>query len=190
MAMTTPALLIIDMCRDFFKEGRLLHASGRLCKATNELSDFFRKSKLPVIWVRQEFKHDLSDAFLSMRKQGIRMTIEGTDGAKLLQDLEIKSGDLEIIKKRYSAFYKTDLDSLLNKLNVNSLILAGVNTHACIRTAAVDGFQRDFEIILADDAIDSYDQNFHEESKRYLEGRVGTFMSNAEIFEKLANMKI
>lgn len=82
--------------------------------------------------------------------------------------------------KRDIAFFRTDLDELLANLKVDSLVLAGVNTHACIRTAAVDGFQRDFEIILADDAIDSYDQNFHEESKRYLEGRVGTFMSNTE----------
>jgi isochorismate hydrolase len=66
------------------------------------------------------------------------------------------------------------------------LVLAGVNTHACIRTAAVDAFQRDYEVILADEGINSYDVGFHEDSKRYIEGRVGTFMSNAEILQKFA----
>ncbi len=179
-----PALLIIDMCRDFFREGRLLTSRKRLCNATNTLARSFRQSGHPVIWVRQEFKADLSDAFLSMRQQNIRITIEGTDGAKLLAELDIGQNDFDIIKKRYSAFYQTSLDDLLKKLSVNVLVLAGVNTHACIRTAAVDGFQRDFEIVIADEAVDSYDQNFHDESRRYIEGRVGTFMSNSEILSR------
>lgn len=183
--MKRPALLIIDMCRDFFKDGHLKDSQDRLCVATNALSNFFRQSGYPVIWVRQEFKNDLSDAFLSMRKDGVKITIEGTEGAKLLASLEVKTEDLEVIKKRYSAFYRTNLDEILAREKVDLLVLAGVNTHACIRTAAVDGFQRDFEIILADEAIDSYDIGFHEETKRYLEGRVGTFMSNKDIFQKL-----
>jgi nicotinamidase-related amidase len=185
--MTKPALLIIDMCQDFFKEGRLKSSQKRLCEAVNALSTFFRRSGHPVIWVRQEFKEDLSDAFLSMRKDGTKITIADTEGAKLLSNLEIKSSDIEVIKKRYSAFFRTDLDQILEQLKIDSLVLAGVNTHACIRTAAVDGFQRDFEIILADEAIDSYDPQFHAESKRYLEGRVGSFMSNAEIFQRFAS---
>lgn len=161
-------------------------SQGRLIEATNSLLKFFRQSDYPVIWIRQEFKEDLSDAFISMRNEGIKITIAGTEGAKLLSGLEIESTDVEVIKKRYSAFFETNLDQILERLKVDSLVLAGVNTHACIRTAAVDGFQRDYEIILADEAIDSYDQQFHEESKRYLEGRVGSFMSNAEIFQKFA----
>jgi maleamate amidohydrolase len=143
--MQRPALLIIDLCRDFFKDGHLQASQDRLCRATNALSKYFRKSGYPVIWVRQEFKNDLSDAFLSMRKVGIKITIEGTEGAKLLSDLEVEANDLEVIKKRYSAFYQTDLDQILERLQVNILVLAGVNTHACVRTAAVDAFQRDFE---------------------------------------------
>lgn len=182
--MDKPALLIIDMCRDFFREGRLKEAQDRLCHATNELSEFFRSKNLPVFWVRQEFESDLSDAFINMRKENIRITIRGTEGAQLLPNLQVDTGDYEVIKKRYSAFYKTDLEKCLNDLAVNTLVLAGVNTHACIRTAAVDGFQRDFEIVLAQDAVDSYDKQFHDESVRYLEGRVGTFLTNAEIRQR------
>jgi nicotinamidase-related amidase len=183
--MGNPALLIIDMCADFFNEGRLLESRDRLVSATNELADHFRSKGLPVIWIRQEFSPDLSDAFLDMRQKNIRITIRGTPGAMLLSNLKVAHGDVEIIKKRYSAFYKTDLDDILSKLNCSTLVLAGVNTHACIRTAAVDAFQRDFEIIFADDAIDSYDEQFHEESKRYLDGRLGNFMSNRGIKEFL-----
>ena len=50
----------------------------------------------------------------------------------------------------------------------------------------MDGFQRDYEIIIADQGVNSYDSGFHEESKRYLEGRVATFLSNAQILAAFA----
>jgi maleamate amidohydrolase len=48
-----------------------------------------------------------------------------------------------IIKKRYSGFYGTTLDETLARLAPDAIILAGINTHACIRTTAVDAYQRD-----------------------------------------------
>lgn len=181
-----PVFIVIDMCQDFFEEGRLLDLRPSLSKAINELAASFRKSGNSIIWVRQEFEPDLSDAFVTQRKRGILMTIKGTPGAQLLPELEVGSNEVEIIKKRYSAFFGTNLDAILEDVKPTHLVLAGVNTHACIRTAAVDAFQRDYEVILADDGINSYDVGFHEDSKRYLEGRVGTFMSNADILQKFA----
>ena len=182
-----PVLLVVDMCQDFFREGRLCDLRPSLSKAINELTVSFRKSSLPVIWVRQEFEPDLSDAFLSLRQSGNRITIRGTSGAQLLPELTVENDDIEVIKKRYSAFFGTKLEVLLKELKVSHLVVAGVNTHACVRTAAVDGFQRDYEIILAEEGINSYDLGFHEETKRYLEGRVGTFLSNEAIIRKFAH---
>lgn len=184
--MVKPALIIIDMCLDFFQEGRLSEFRASLTNAINELAAHFRSSGYPIIWVRQEFHPDLSDAFQSMRKSGQRITIKGTGGELHLPELDFRGGDIEIIKKRYSAFYKTNLDEILATLGPTHLVLAGVNTHACIRTAAVDGFQRDFDIVIADQGTNSYDVGFHEDSKRYLEGRVGVFCSNSEIFKMFA----
>jgi nicotinamidase-related amidase len=179
-----PVFIVVDMCFDFFLEGRLRDLRPSLSRAINELATSFRASGSPIIWVRQEFEPDLSDAFLIQRKNGISKTIKGTPGAQFLPELEIRDDELEIIKKRYSAFFGTNLDSVLKDLKPTHLVLAGVNTHACIRTAAVDAYQRDYEVILADEGINSYDLGFHEDSKRYLEGRVGKFMSNAEIIKK------
>lgn len=179
-----PVFIVIDMCQDFFEEGRLHDLRPSLAQAINGLASFFRSSSAPIIWVRQEFEPDLSDAFLTQRKKGILRTIKGTPGAQLLPELEVRDSEEMIIKKRYSVFFGTKLDTVLVSLKPTHLVFAGVNTHACIRTTAVDAFQRDYEVILADEGINSYDKGFHEDSKRYLEGRVGTFMSNAEIIQK------
>ena len=64
-----------------------------------------------------------------------------------------------IVKKRYSAFFGTGLDEdILAELKPDTILLAGINTHACIRTTAIDAYQRDWPVVLALDCIDSYDQ--------------------------------
>ncbi|HEV2402684.1 MAG TPA: isochorismatase family cysteine hydrolase [Candidatus Saccharimonadales bacterium] len=175
------AIIVIDMLEDFFQEGRLREHRSNLVAHTNELTAFARQHNIPVIWVRQEFKADLSDAFLAMRKHHHLVTIENTKGCQILKELHRESGDYEVIKKRYSAFFRTNLDMLLTKLNINALIICGVNTHACVRMAAIDAYQRDYEVILATDCIDSYDKEHHSVSLKYLTREIASGKTNQEI---------
>ena len=135
------ALLIVDMLNDFFREGFLAARRSALTASINALVANFRNSSRPIIWVRQEFEPSLSDAFLSMKKSGRRITIAGTDGCLILPELHRSPQDPVVIKKRYSAFFGTNLEALLSKLGVTSVVIAGVNTHACVRTAAIDAYQ-------------------------------------------------
>jgi bifunctional isochorismate lyase/aryl carrier protein len=100
--------------------------------------------------------------------------------------LAVAPSDPVVIKKRYSAFYGTTLDGILTGLNPDGLILAGINTHACIRMAAIDAYQRDWEVILAADCVDSYDREHHDISLRYMNGKIASVMSNEEIRRMLA----
>jgi nicotinamidase-related amidase len=180
------ALIVVDMLVDFF-EGQPALASqrGSLAGAINKLARSFRGSRLPIIWVRQEFKPDLSDAFLAMRRSRMKVTIEGTAGCEILPELERLPGEPVIVKKRYSAFFGTELDALLGDIRAETLVLAGINTHACIRTTAVDAYQRDFDVIIATDCVSSYDDEHHRVTLRYLESQIARLMSGEEIVRTL-----
>lgn len=178
--MHKPALLVIDLLNDFLDawpgKGR-----DRLLRSTNELAALMRVWNHPVIWVRQEFEPDLHDAFAEMRAKEIRITIRGTRGAEIVSELNVDPSDRVVIKKRYSAFFDTELDQLLVDLHPDSLILAGINTHACIRMTAIDAYQRDIPVILAVDCIDSYDREHHDISLRYMKDKIATVLTNDEI---------
>jgi nicotinamidase-related amidase len=176
------ALIVIDMLADFFTRQPTLAAQRlQLAASINRLSSNLRQRGHPVIWVRQEFKADLSDAFLDMRRRDFAITIEGTPGAQILPELDRHAEDIVIVKKRYSAFFGTNLDDTLARLLPQTPVLAGINTHACIRTAAIDAYQRDFDVIVASDCVASYDDSWHKETLRYLDGRIARLMASDEV---------
>ena len=180
-----PAFIFVDLLEDFFSNSPLSERRGRIADAVNDLARYSREKACPVIWVRQEFEPDLSDAFLSMRDSGTRITIRGTDGCKIIGEIRREPTDQEIVKRRYSAFFNTNLATLLSSLNTSHVVVGGINTHACVRTTAVDAYQRDYRVILASDTIASYDGEYHRESMRYLAQSIATSMTNSEIKDAL-----
>lgn len=182
--MSQRCLLIIDMLNDFLDMWPEAEAA-RLVANTNRLAAAFRERGLPVIWVRQEFRADLSDAFLEMRDKSIAKTIENTRGAALHPELDWQAGDRVVVKKRYSAFFGTNLDTLLESLGAQELVLCGVNTHACIRMAAIDAYQRDYRVTLAKECIDSLDTEHARVSLAYMDGKIARVSDIASIIETM-----
>ena len=167
--MNKPALLIIDMLQGFFiSKNRLNKNKTKLIENINELVDMFHRKNIPVIWVRQEYESDLSDAPLYNQQNKKSVTIKGTDDCLVLPELHKIEKDIEVIKKRFSAFFKTDLNKILKDLNIDELVVCGVNTMTCVRVTAIDAYQRDFSVVLAKDCVDSYDKKQHKNSLKYL----------------------
>jgi len=173
-------LIVIDMQNDFLDR---LQAPERrrLVDNTNALIASFRRAGLKVIWVYQTFKADLSDAFLEMRDKNISVVIEGTHGARLADGMDARSTDQQVLKKRYSAFFETELDSILSEHQPEHLVIAGVNTHACVRMTAIDAYQRDHLVILAEDCIGSPQAHHAEISLAYLKDKIARVMPGEEI---------
>lgn len=175
-------LLIIDMQEDFFQRGRLAEKRTEFTRSLNELLLAFREESQSIIWVRQVFKEDLSDTYLALRQSSQKWTIEGTSGCELLNELVRLPQEHEVIKKRYSVFFETELDEILDEMAPSEIVTAGVNTHACVRVTAIDAYQRDKE------CIDSYDQGCHDESFEYMvNSGIGRSLSNSEIIDSLAS---
>jgi nicotinamidase-related amidase len=185
--MKRPVLIVIDMVNDFLDRWDQV-SRRRLTESTKQLIGIMREADRPIIWVRQEFESDLRDAFPEMRAKGIRITIKGTPGCQIVPEFAIGLSDLTIVKKRYSAFHATNLDEVLARIQPDALVLAGVNTHACIRTAAIDAYQRDWPVVVALDCVDSYDKEHHEISLKYLAGRIASVMTNEQIRASLQPM--
>ncbi len=182
--MPRNCLIVIDMQNDFLDR---LEADNRarLISNTNQLIDGFRRAEYPIIWIQQSFNSDLSDAFLEMRDRGISVVISGTEGAEIDPSLARRNEDTVIVKKRYSAFFGTELEHILGRLAPDKITLAGVNAHACVRATAIDAYQRDMRVLLASDCIDSNDPEHARISMEYMDRKIAVVMKNDEILDAM-----
>jgi nicotinamidase-related amidase len=170
---------------DYFAHDLLTRLRPALVANTNALVAAARAAGATVIWVRTEFSPDLADASIEVRKNQIHVVVSGTPGASFLPEINVIESDEFIVKKRYSAFFGTDLDERLSRLSCRQIIVAGINTHACVRSTVIDAYQRDFPVLLAKDCIASYDKEHHDISWRYMDGKLGRAMTNSELFKYL-----
>ncbi|MBW3653359.1 MAG: cysteine hydrolase [Actinobacteria bacterium] len=78
--------------------------------------------------------------------------VEGTRGAQLVPALQPQAGDLIVRKRRYSAFFATDLDLLLRGLGVTTVVACGFLTDVCVHYTCVDAHQLDYHVHVVPEA--------------------------------------
>ena len=146
------ALLVVDMNIGSFdpnSRGGILHlVKEHLISCINELVVTFRVANLPVIFITQRYRDDLTDALPLQRKRGDKTFVDSSVGWRLLPELDVSAHDFYVIKKGYDAFCGTDLDSILRRQQVTSLVIAGVNTYACVLQTTMGACERLYDPIL------------------------------------------
>ena len=150
-----PALLVVDLQRRFMETGSpdKLAGVGTLIARTNELIDFFHESRLPVVVIQTVHKADGSTWNLWMREHSPVHMIEGTWEVEQHRDVHMADTDVIIQKTRSSAFIRTQLESVLQGLSIDTVVIAGYSTNFCVGLTAIEAFERDFRVLLAGDAI-------------------------------------
>jgi nicotinamidase/pyrazinamidase len=159
----TPALLIIDMVKDNFMDSRNL-AITPFARATieplNKLIDVFRGQKWPIVFSTDAFHED--DFIFKGRMQP--HSLSGTEGAKVVDALDMREDDLWLPKPRFSAFFNTGLANWLQERGVSLCAVGGISTHFCVLTTVLDAICHDFKSVLLEDCSAASSKQLHEQT--------------------------
>jgi hydrogenase expression/formation protein HypE len=155
--MAHSALLVVDMqndlCRDARRGDKVMAMLPFLTAAINAFAD---AGQLIIYTCFSLPEHDEQ-----FRRFGDRYCIAGTKGAEIIPELQPLLGPV-IHKRKHSAFFETELNSLLQKAGVRNLYLAGLQTHICILTTAADANFRGFRAIAIEECVlSSQDEKHH-----------------------------
>lgn len=153
-------LLLIDLQEQFFDPPGLQKVRSELAAHVQLLIDAARTADAPIINVRTVHLPDKSTWALNMLEDDQGMVLEGSPGAAPLVELDL-TGAHDVVKTRDDAFFGTDLARLLERLGIRELVLAGVETEACIALTASSAYARDLRVHLPTDAIASADEEQH-----------------------------
>lgn len=171
------AILIIDMQRDFIDKGSPIECPGgrEIIVSIQRLLSVARQKKIPVIYTQEAHRSQGVDFGRELDGEEPVHCVEGTPGIEIVPDLARQQGDFLIVKRRYSAFFATDLDLLLRGLNIDTLVLSGVATDVCVRATAQDAQQLNYWVIVPEECVAGTSVEQHRAALKnisYILGRV------------------
>jgi len=149
------AVLVIDMVRDTFSEDHhypVTPFARAIVPAINRITAWAREMNFPVVFACDSF---LEDDFIFKGKMKPH-SIMGTAGAEVTDLLDMEPKDTYLPKRRFSAFFKTDLDQNLRIWGVDTVVVCGIATHFCVLSTALDALACDFSAVLVEDATATY----------------------------------
>lgn len=88
----------------------------------------------------------------------------GTWGTEIHPDLEKLAGDIDVVKHRVSPFYSTTLQAQLRAQNVERIYCSGVSTQAVVQATVREAHDRDYQVILLEDACAAHSAEEHANS--------------------------
>jgi ureidoacrylate peracid hydrolase len=89
------------------------------------------------------------------------MCLEGSPESEIHQDISPESNEKVIFKHRYSAFYNTDLETVLRCLQVEDIVIAGIMTNMCCESTTRDAYYRDYRVFFLADGTGSITEEMH-----------------------------
>ena len=158
-----PALLIIDMVKDYFDDSKGLPVSSlarEIVAPLNHLIGVFRAHRWPVVFATDAFNRQ--DFIFSGRMHP--HSLAGTEGAEVIDELDKTGEDLWLPKPRFSAFFQTDLAQWLHDRNVTLCAVGGIATHFCVLTSVMDALCHNFKAVMLEDCSAAYPIEVHEQT--------------------------
>lgn len=156
------ALLVIDMQRFFLDAKSHTYTCGgaAIIPTVKRLMDSFRRAGRPVIFT-QHVHHpgDLDSGIMGWWWEG--KCLEGSPESEIHPDLAPKPGEKIVLKHRYSAFYNTDLETVLRCLKVEDIVVSGIMTNMCCESTARDAYYRDYRVFFPADGTGSISEEMH-----------------------------
>lgn len=115
--------------------------------------DAARAKGVPVVWIQEVHKPHLIDIGRELDGSEGPHCIEGNRYTELAAGLEPLDEEFHIRKRRYSAFFGTELEIVLRAFKAETLVLIGGFTDICILYTAVDAHQRDLHLNVVTDVV-------------------------------------
>jgi ureidoacrylate peracid hydrolase len=186
LVSSTTAVLVIDVQNDFCDDvgvhgyrGSDLQWVQAVIEPTERLLEEARRHHVPVIFVRTYHDRwsDHESNYLRESRVGVLHHLQPNSRGSEFYRLRPESDEYVLTKRRYSAFFGTELDILLRNLGTKTLILTGVATNVCVETTARDACMRDFDVVVVKECVAAYSEDAHNAALANIDRHFGRLVS-------------
>lgn len=170
-----PVLLVVDIqggdIPDEVSRSEIPAMGGRLERAgkVKRLIDDCRQHDVPVVFIQEVHKPSLVDIGRELDGAEGPHCVEGWPETELAPYVRPEPEEFVIRKRRYSAFFGTELEIVLKAYQAQTVLLIGGLTDVCIHYTAVDAHQHDYRVRVLTDCVGGSSQPAHESALRAIE---------------------
>lgn len=195
--LANPVVVSIDMHRGHLDPAVATlplpaERSRALVERTAWIFAALRAAGVPIVHVVTTYRrpHESeSNPFWGAKRSATRArshehNLLGSAGTQIVPELYAPTDVVVATKKRYSAYLHTDLEFVLRDLGAKTVLLAGVNTNSCILCSSFETVNRDFELVVMEDCVDTMDG---EEAHRMALTLIQTCLGRALAWEELGD---
>jgi len=171
------ALIVIDIQASTFADipdstRSIPHMEGYASRMqlARSVIDKARACDIPVVFIQEIHRADLVDFGRELDGDEEVHCLDNNPNTDLaVEQMGIRPNDYRIQKRRYSAFYGTDLEILLKGLKAETLLLVGGLTDVCVHYTFVDGHQGDYFCRVIEDCVAGSSLDAHNASLKAME---------------------
>ena len=187
---TRPAVLVVDFSRGFTDPECTLGSDlTREVESTNRVLAVARERGIPVIFTTIGFEPNLKDASLWLEKlPALGELIVGSEWVEIDPRLERREDETVVLKKGPSAFFGTNLPSILISQAVDTVVLCGATTSGCIRASAIDLLQYGYPTLVPRECVGDRAQGPHEANLVDIQAKYADVVSVEEALSYLESV--
>ncbi len=178
----TTALVLIDLQNVIVAQPLEPRGSADVVASAKALAGRFRNAGAMVVLVNVTWAKDYGDwpaapvDFPPPRPAGGM-----PDGADHLVDGLYQPGDIRVTKRNWSAFHGTELDLILRRRGVSTIVLAGIATNFGVESTARSAYELNYAVVVAEDACASPTAELHRVSVTGVLPRISRVRQSADI---------
>lgn len=184
------AVVVIDMQNAYASEGGYVDlagfdiagAAGVVGRIAQVLATA-RSAGMPVIYLQNGWDADYveagtpaspnwhkSNALKTMRERpdlSGQLLARGGWDYELVDALAPRPGDIRVHKTRYSAFFNSQLDSILRARGIRTIVFVGIASNVCVESTLRDGFHLEYFGVMLEDATHHLGPDFTRQATLY-----------------------
>ncbi|MBU1466499.1 MAG: isochorismatase family protein, partial [Gammaproteobacteria bacterium] len=141
---------------------------------------YCRANGIPVVYTAQPNDQKPEDRALLNDMWGSGLN-NFPELQKIVEELTPDEHDTVLVKWRYSAFHRSNLQELMQSWGRDQLLIGGVYAHIGCMITAADAFMRDIQPFMIGDALADFSEGEHRQALTFTGGRTGRVISTKEV---------
>lgn len=183
-----PVLVLVDLQKDFcqppFSTASVEASFSEALDAIAAFLDAYRASGRTPVFVRTAHDERSNSPTWAEKYAGRDRPMPcrpGTEGAEFVDAVTVEDSDVVVTKHRYSAFYRTQLETYLVSNGVTRLLVGGVNTNVCVASTITDAFDRDYDVTVLEDCTTTIEPALHEPALENIASNFGSVRQSRDV---------